>query len=74
VITYFITLLPVSVNGYGVREVAITGLYMQVGATFEQAAALAIVSRVMLVAETLPGVLWAPRLVAGVRSSPDVVL
>ncbi|HNZ13773.1 MAG TPA: lysylphosphatidylglycerol synthase transmembrane domain-containing protein [Anaerolineaceae bacterium] len=74
VVTYFLTLLPISVNGYGVREIAITGLYIQVGATLEQAAALAIISRLMLMAETLPGALWAPRLLPADKPSSDVVL
>lgn len=64
-LTYLITLLPVSINGLGLREIAITGLYMQVGASVEQASALAIISRLMLMAETLPGALWAPGVLAG---------
>jgi glycosyltransferase 2 family protein len=63
-LTYFLTLLPVSINGYGVREVAITTLYMRLGATLEQATALALISRLMMVCETLPGAIWAPHVIA----------
>src|SRR3990170_869004 len=57
-LTYLVSLLPISINGYGVREVAVTTLYMQMGATLEQASTLAVVTRFMLLIETLPGALW----------------
>ncbi len=60
VITYFLTLLPISVNGYGVREIAVTTLYMKLGATLEQASTLALITRAIMLIETLPGALWIP--------------
>ena len=62
VITYLLTLLPVSVNGYGVREVAMTTLYMQLGATLEQGSTLALITRFFMLMETLPGALWLPQI------------
>jgi hypothetical protein len=62
VLTYLLTLLPVSVNGYGVREVAMTMLYMQLGATLEQASTLALITRFFMLMETLPGALWLPQI------------
>jgi uncharacterized membrane protein YbhN (UPF0104 family) len=58
VITYLLTLLPISVNGYGVREVAMTALYIQLGATLEQASTLALLTRCFMLLETLPGAIW----------------
>jgi uncharacterized membrane protein YbhN (UPF0104 family) len=58
VITYLITLLPISINGYGLREMAIVTLYTRLGATLEQAVAFAVLSRFFLLIETLPGALW----------------
>jgi len=58
VTTYVITLLPLSINGYGLREVAVTVLYVELGATLEQASLLAILLRVLRLMETLPGALW----------------
>ena len=58
VLTYLLTLLPISVNGYGVREVAMTTLYMQLGATLEQASTLALITRFFMLMETLPGAMW----------------
>jgi glycosyltransferase 2 family protein len=57
-VVYVVTLLPVSFNGYGVREVIYTTLYMQLGATIEQATTLALVSRFFMLIETIPGALW----------------
>jgi uncharacterized membrane protein YbhN (UPF0104 family) len=64
-ITYLLTLLPISVNGYGVREVAITTLYLPLGASLEQAATLALITRFLSMLETLPGALWLSQVVSG---------
>ena len=64
VITYFLTLLPVSVNGYGVREVLITALYTFLGSSVEQGAALAVITRVLMVGATLPGAFWLPEILS----------
>jgi uncharacterized membrane protein YbhN (UPF0104 family) len=63
--TYLLTLLPISINGYGVREVAITTLYMHLGGTLEQASALALITRIFMVLETVPGALWMARFLPG---------
>lgn len=64
-ITYLISLLPISINGYGLREVAITTLYIHLGAGIEQASALAIISRALILITTLPGALWISPILAG---------
>jgi uncharacterized protein (TIRG00374 family) len=58
VITYLVTLLPISINGYGVREVLMTALYLRLGATIDQASTLAIVTRFLYLLATLPGAIW----------------
>lgn len=57
-ITYLLSLLPISINGYGLREVTMTALYVQLGATLEQASTLVFITRFILMTETLPGALW----------------
>ncbi len=64
-ITYLITLLPISINGFGVREIAITTLYIQMGASREQATSLAVASRFLMLISTLPGALWITPLLSG---------
>jgi glycosyltransferase 2 family protein len=57
-VTYFLSVLPISVNGYGLREVAYTTLYTALGSTLEQASTLALVTRFLTVLSTLPGAFW----------------
>ena len=57
-VTYFLSVLPISVNGYGLREVAYTTLYTTLGATVEQASTLALVTRLLMVLCTIPGAIW----------------
>jgi uncharacterized membrane protein YbhN (UPF0104 family) len=63
-ISYFITLLPISISGYGLREITITSLYTLMGATLEQATALALISRIFNTLITLPGVIWMQRILS----------
>lgn len=58
VIVYILTLLPISLNGFGLREVAVTTLYFQLGANLEQASTLAIITRVLSLIATFPGLIW----------------
>ncbi len=71
VITYFLTLLPIFVNGYGVFELLITVLFTYLGASVEQAAALALITRLMMLAATLPGALWLPEILSLSRQSEE---
>lgn len=57
-LTYFMTLLPISLNGWGVREVGVVAFYSALGAGTDQAVALALVSRALLMLSSLPGALW----------------
>lgn len=66
VLTYLLTLIPISFNGYGVREFAMVSLYLKLGATVEQASMLALITRSFMLLETLPGVLWLSQII------PDV--
>jgi len=63
-LTYLLTLLPISVNGYGLREIALTTLYLHLGATSEQAITLAVVTRFITMIETLPGAFWLTSVLA----------
>jgi uncharacterized membrane protein YbhN (UPF0104 family) len=58
-LVYFITMVPISINGYGLRELAILSFYTHFGATSEQATALALVTRFIYMMVSLPGSFWA---------------
>jgi hypothetical protein len=72
-LSYAINLLPISINGYGVREIALTTLYVHVGATLEQASTLAVVTRFILLVEALPGALWLPSAVPAINGGASEV-
>jgi uncharacterized membrane protein YbhN (UPF0104 family) len=64
-VTYFLSVLPISFNGYGLREATYTTLYPALGATLEQATTLALVTRFLMVLVTVPGIFWLSGTVAG---------
>lgn len=66
--TYFVTLLPVSVNGMGVQELAITLFYVALGGISQPSAlTLALLTRVLPIIASLPGALFIPDILAGRR-------
>ena len=54
-VTYFLALIPFTINAYGLRELGIIALYSSLGASAEQAAALALMSRFLILLSSLPG-------------------
>lgn len=65
-LTYFITLLPVSVNGLGLAEVTITSLYTQLGGISPATSiALAVILRVVWMIGSLPGAFFIGDVLAG---------
>jgi uncharacterized membrane protein YbhN (UPF0104 family) len=65
-VSYFLAVLPISVNGYGLREVAFTTLFTALGSGLEQASTLALITRFLSVLSTLPGAIWFTTTVTGV--------
>lgn len=71
-LVYFAALVPVSLNGVGVQEMAFVYLLPRLGANPEQAMALALMARLFLVVISLPGAIFmvrgsSPRASAPVR-------
>lgn len=63
VLSYFVTLLPISMNGLGVQEISITYLYSRFAGVSPQASlVLAILMRLLPLLVSLPGVLFLPGL------------
>lgn len=61
-VVYFITLFPVSINGLGLQEVALTAVFTQVGGISTQAAlVLAVCLRVLAMLASLPGAFFIGR-------------
>jgi uncharacterized membrane protein YbhN (UPF0104 family) len=68
--TYFITLIPISINGYGVREISVVALYAQLHVPIVAATALALVSRIIMLCVSLPGAIWLPGTIAKSSGKP----
>jgi uncharacterized membrane protein YbhN (UPF0104 family) len=71
---YFVTLLPFSINGLGIQEVAITVFFSNAGGISLQAGlTLAILIRTLYMLASLPGVAFMPLILAAARSRPKTV-
>lgn len=64
-INYFVTLVPVSINGYGVQELSLTFLFSTLGGLSPAlSAALAILIRALYLLASLPGAFFLPNILA----------
>lgn len=64
--TYFVTLLPISINGMGVQELAMTFFYVAIGGISQSSGlALALLMRLLQLIGSLPGALFIPDILAG---------
>jgi len=69
-IAYFVTLVPISINGYGVQELSLTFLFSRVGnLSVAIGLTLAVLIRVMYMAASLPGAVYLPTIMAAME--PD---
>jgi len=65
-LTYFITLLPISINGLGLQEVTITNLYTLLGGLSPATSiALALILRLVWLIGSLPGAFFIGEVLAG---------
>ncbi|MEW6400357.1 MAG: lysylphosphatidylglycerol synthase transmembrane domain-containing protein [Chloroflexota bacterium] len=60
-LTYFVTLLPISINGYGVQELAFSFLLVQMAGLDRVAGiTMALLIRILFITASLPGALFLP--------------
>ncbi|MFZ6026755.1 MAG: lysylphosphatidylglycerol synthase transmembrane domain-containing protein [Chloroflexota bacterium] len=65
-LVYFVTLLPISVNGMGTQELAISLLFTRLGGvSAEGALVMALLMRVFPMLASLPGAVFVPGMIAG---------
>jgi len=65
-INYFLTQIPISINGYGVQELALTYLFHLAGVSLSNAIALALLNRVVFMIASLPGAFYLPSILAAI--------
>ena len=64
--TYFVTLLPISINGLGVQELAMTYFYVAIGGISPSSGlTLALLMRALQMIASLPGAFFIPNIIAG---------
>lgn len=64
-LAYFVTLMPVSINGYGVQELSLTFLFSQVGGLSAAASlTVAVAIRLLYMTASLPGAAYMPSIIA----------
>lgn len=64
VLVYFVTLLPISINGYGLQELSVTLVYSQLaGVSQETSLTAALILRTLTMAASLPGAFFLSGLI-----------
>ena len=67
-LVYFITLVPISVNGLGLQEVSLTFVYVTFGGvSMPSALTLAVLLRTLYMASSLPGAVFLPAILPSAR-------
>jgi len=56
----------------GLREITTTSLYTILGATWEQAVALSIISRIFSIIVTLPGVIFMRQIIIEIKNQQEI--
>lgn len=72
-LTYFVTLIPISVNGYGVQELSLTFLLSKFGGLdHSESLAIAVLIRALFIITSLPGAFFLPSILAAMNNKPPV--
>ena len=70
-VTYFVTLLPISINGYGVQEFSLTYLFHSIaGLSTAESLTVAVLIRALYIAVSLAGAFYLPGILAAMNESP----
>lgn len=73
VLVYFITLVPVSINGLGLQEASLSLVYVSfAGVTESSSLVLALLIRVLFMIASLPGAFFLPGALSGDRKSETI--
>jgi uncharacterized membrane protein YbhN (UPF0104 family) len=68
-LTYFVTLVPISVNGYGVQELSLTFLLSKFGGlSHSESLTIAVLIRLLFIITSLPGAFFLPSILASMNN------
>jgi len=69
-LTYFVTLVPISVNGYGVQELSLTFLLSKFGGLSpSESLTIAVLIRVLFIVTSLPGAFFLPSILVAMNNT-----
>lgn len=67
-LTYFVTLIPISINGLGVQELSLAFLLVHLGGlTSSESATIALLTRILFIIASLPGAFFLPSILAAMN-------
>jgi glycosyltransferase 2 family protein len=73
-LTYFVTLVPISINGLGVQELSLTFLLTQIGGlSSSESATIALLTRVIFILTSLPGAFSLPSILAAMNENGTII-
>lgn len=71
-LVYLVTLIPISINGYGVQEISMSFVFNHLGGiSLQTSITIAILFRTIMMLASLPGVLFFPALLSSKYHSPS---
>jgi uncharacterized membrane protein YbhN (UPF0104 family) len=66
---YFVTLMPISINGYGVQEISMAYIFSEVGGvSLQSALTVSVLLRTLMMLGSVPGAIFLPGIIAGEKS------
>lgn len=69
---YFVTLVPISINGYGVQELSIAFIFSKVGGiSLQSGITVSVLLRTLMIIGSLPGSVFLPGIIAGVDNKDN---
>ena len=72
-LTYFVTLIPISINGLGVQELSMTFLLAQIGGlSSSESATIALLTRIIFILTSVPGAFSLPSILAAMNEKGTV--
>ncbi len=73
-LTYFVTLVPISINGLGVQELSMTFLLAQLGGlSSSESATIALLTRMLFIVTSLPGAFFLPSILAAMDNRSSAI-
>lgn len=71
-LTYFVTLVPVSINGYGVQEFSLTYLLAKLGGLdHAQSVTIAVLIRLLFILASTPGAIYLPAILSAMNRNQE---